>query len=49
MNPPRKMLLVGSALMFILLISPSSLLAHHGTAGYDMEKVITLTGTVTAF
>ena len=49
MNPPRRMLLVGSALMFILLISPSSLLAHHGTAGYDMEKVITLTGTVTAF
>lgn len=23
--------------------------AHHGTAGYDMDKVVTLTGTVTAF
>jgi Family of unknown function (DUF6152) len=32
-----------------LLTFPSSLLAHHGTAGYDMDKVITLTGTVTAF
>ena len=32
-----------------LLTFPSSMLAHHGTAGYDMDKVITLTGTVTAF
>jgi len=23
--------------------------AHHGTAGYDMEKIITLTGTVASF
>lgn len=28
---------------------PSSLPAHHGTAGYDMDKVTTLSGTVTAF
>jgi hypothetical protein len=27
----------------------SSVSAHHGTSGYDMEKVITLTGTVTSF
>jgi hypothetical protein len=32
-----------------LLTLPSSLRAHHGTAGYDMDKVITLSGTVTAF
>ena len=27
----------------VLAFSPA-LSAHHGTAGYDMEKVITLTG-----
>ena len=27
----------------------SSVSAHHGTSGYDMDKVITLTGTVTSF
>jgi hypothetical protein len=32
-----------------LVAIPGPLLAHHGTAGYDMDKVITLTGTVTAF
>ena len=31
----------------LLVVSPSS--AHHGTSGYDMEKVITLNGTVTSF
>ena len=38
-----------AASLVSLLTFPSSLLAHHGTAGYDMDKVITLTGTVTAF
>jgi hypothetical protein len=32
---------------FILVSRPVS--AHHGTSGYDMEKVITLNGTVTSF
>jgi hypothetical protein len=32
---------------FLLVSSPIS--AHHGTSGYDMEKVITLNGTVTSF
>ncbi len=41
--------LIVLALATSLLTSPSSLLAHHGTAGYDMDKVITLTGTVSAF
>lgn len=36
-------------LTIALLAFSSSLAAHHGTAGYDMEKVITLSGTVTAF
>jgi hypothetical protein len=35
------------AACFLLVSSPTS--AHHGTSGYDMEKVITLTGTVTNF
>ena len=35
------------AACFLLVSSPLS--AHHGTSGYDMEKVITLNGTVTSF
>ncbi|MGH9680236.1 MAG: DUF6152 family protein [Candidatus Acidiferrales bacterium] len=30
-------------------LSAYPVLAHHGVAGYDMEKVITLSGTVTNF
>src|SRR6202171_2474480 len=32
-----------------LLLVSASTAAHHGTSGYDMEKVITLNGTVTSF
>ena len=32
-----------------LLLISSTILAHHGTSGYDMEKVTTLNGTVTSF
>ena len=32
-----------------LLTAPRPMFAHHGTAGYDMTKTITLTGTVTEF
>jgi hypothetical protein len=35
------------AASLLLISSPVS--AHHGTSGYDMEKVITLNGTVTNF
>lgn len=35
------------AVCFLFVSSPLS--AHHGTSGYDMEKVITLNGTVTSF
>lgn len=30
-------------------IAASSAWAHHGVAGYDMEKIIVVTGTVTSF
>jgi hypothetical protein len=32
-----------------LLLASSPIFAHHGTSGYDMEKVITLNGTITSF
>ena len=32
-----------------LLLVSSPISAHHGTSGYEMEKVITLNGTVTSF
>ena len=32
-----------------LLVTSSPVLAHHGVAGYDMMKTITLHGTVTKF
>jgi hypothetical protein len=35
------------AACLLLIAIPIS--AHHGTSGYDMEKVITLNGTVTSF
>jgi len=37
------------ALVAGLLAVPSSMLAHHGTANYDMTTVTTLKGTVTDF
>jgi hypothetical protein len=48
-NPVRKMLLAFTVMALGLLTFSPALLAHHGTAGYDMDKVITLSGTVTAF
>jgi hypothetical protein len=41
----QKVLLVFAAAAGLLMGSPAS--AHHGTAGYDMVKVVTLTGPVT--
>lgn len=37
------------ALAIALLSVSSVTYAHHGTAGYDMQKVITVKGTVTEF
>ncbi len=42
-----KLLAVAAAIGFVTLATP--VLAHHGTAGYDMSKTVTLTGTVTAY
>lgn len=33
----------------VCLATTSPALAHHGTAGYDMDKAITISGVVTAF
>jgi hypothetical protein len=38
---------VMAACVCLLLSRP--MLAHHGGAGYDMEKVVTLKGTITEF
>lgn len=38
-----------AAAAFALLLISSSVLAHHGTSRYDLEKTITLSGTVTGF
>jgi uncharacterized protein DUF6152 len=32
-----------------LLLASRPALAHHGTAGYDMEKIITIKGTISSF
>jgi hypothetical protein len=42
-----KLLGVTAAIAFAALAMP--VLAHHGTAGYDMAKTITLTGTVSGY
>jgi len=42
----RKKLLLLSAVA-VGLLAASATFAHHGTAGYDMAKVVTLSGTVT--
>lgn len=42
---PRKLLLTFMAAAALLAAGPA--FAHHGTAGYDMVKVVTVKGTVT--
>jgi Family of unknown function (DUF6152) len=37
------------AAILILLGSVGNAFAHHGTSRYDLEKTVTLTGTVTGF
>jgi hypothetical protein len=32
-----------------LLLASRPAMAHHGTAGYDMEKIITIKGTISSF
>ena len=45
----KRMLLVVLAAMGSLAISSAPALAHHGVAGYDLTKTVTLHGTVTKF
>ena len=42
---PRKLLLTFT--VAAALLAAGSAFAHHGTAGYDMVKVVTVKGTVT--
>jgi len=44
----RKLLVVLAAIESLALFS-SVAMAHHGVAGYDMSKTVTLHGTVTKF
>jgi hypothetical protein len=44
----RKILVVLAAAVSVLILS-GSLAAHHGVAGYDMTKTITVHGTVSKF
>jgi hypothetical protein len=45
----KNKLLIRFSMAIGLLIVSRPMFAHHGTAGYDMEKSITLAGTVTGF
>ena len=45
----KRILLVASALLASLAVFSSAALAHHGVAGYDLNKTVTLHGTVTKF
>jgi hypothetical protein len=45
----KRQLLVVLAMIASLVIFSSSVTAHHGVAGYDMTKTITLHGTVAKF
>ncbi len=38
-----------AAAAFALFVAASPALAHHGTSRYDLDKTITLSGTVTGF
>ncbi len=44
----RKLLVIVAALGSTVLLAGSAM-AHHGVAGYDMTKTVTLHGTVTKF
>ena len=38
-----------AAIILLLVCCQGTILAHHGTAGYDMDKTVTLKGVVTSF
>jgi Family of unknown function (DUF6152) len=45
----KRILLVALAALLSLMINSVSAMAHHGVAGYDMTKTITVHGTVAKF
>jgi hypothetical protein len=45
----NRKLLVAASLVACLAVLCAPALAHHGVAGYDMTKTVTLHGTVTKF
>lgn len=45
----KRMLLVGLAAVVSLALCSGPVIAHHGVAGYDLTKTITLHGTVAKF
>jgi hypothetical protein len=45
----QKRFVLASTLAILVLAAASPSFAHHGTAGYDMSKTITLTGTVAKY
>lgn len=45
----KSRLLVGLAAMAGLILFSSAAMAHHGVAGYDMTKTVTLHGTVAKY
>lgn len=49
MNLMKRMRFVAFSLAVCLMFSAGPAFAHHGTAGYNMDKVITINGVVTAF
>ena len=45
----KRMLLVGLAAVVSLALFSGPVMAHHGVAGYDLTKTVTLHGTVAKF
>lgn len=45
----KQKLLRPTALILFFVFFQGAILAHHGTAAYDMEKTLTLKGVVTSF
>jgi hypothetical protein len=45
----KRILLRAATVSLFLFFCQGSIFAHHGTAGYDMEKSLTLKGVVTSY
>ena len=45
----RKLFTVMALAAVVFVLSSRPVLAHHGAAGYDMDKLVTLKGMITSF